>query len=310
MAVDVLMPEISEGVSEGNIVEWLRKDGEYINEGEPLLIVETQKVTFEIASPASGKVRILKPQGSTVKVSERIAVIEEVKGEAVKAVAREKEEVTEAAKPEVEKTVERVRASPRAKRLARELQIDLTTIKGTGPNGLITEDDVRAVIEAKAPARLEELEEVIPLTGWRKTMAEKMAESKRTAAHITTFAEVDVTELVSLREKLLPVVEEKAGLKLTYTPFIIKAVAQALLEYPIVNSSLIGDKIVVKKYCNIGVAMAREKGGLIVPVIHHAEKLNLIEIAKKLEELTQKARDEKLTLEDVRGGTFTITNVG
>lgn len=310
--VDVLVPEVGEGVTEGNIVEWLKKDGETVKEGEPLLTIETQKVTFEITSPASGVLRVLKPQGSTVKVSERIAMIEEVKEE-VKEIETKKEEARQevATKLEAEKPeLERVRASPRARRLAREYQVDLTTVKGTGPNGLVTEEDVRAVIEAKAAPATEEPEEVIPLAGWRKTMAEKMAQSKRTAAHITTFAEVDMTELVSLREKLLPVVEEKAKLKLTYTPFIIKAVAQALLEYPIVNSSLVGDRIVVKKYCNIGIAMAREKGGLIVPVMHHVEKMNLIEIAQKLEELTEKARAEKLSIEDVRGGTFTITNVG
>lgn len=140
-------------------------------------------------------------------------------------------------------------------------------------------------------------------------MAERMAQSKRTAAHITTIAEVDATELVNLREKLRPA-EKDLHTRITYTTFIVKAVAQALGEYPIVNSSLVGDEIILKKRKNVGFAVAREKGGLIVPVVRDADKKGIIEIAKTIDELTKKAKENELSLEDLRDGTFTITNPG
>jgi pyruvate/2-oxoglutarate dehydrogenase complex dihydrolipoamide acyltransferase (E2) component len=309
MSVDVILPALDSLMEKGTIVQWIKADGERVEKGQPIAVIETEKVTAEIESPASGILKVACPVGSTVAVREVIGHIHVAGTDMPEAKPLE---VSTEKKENVEEV--RGRSTPAARKLARERGIDITKIKGTGPGGIITRDDVVSQVAVLVPslsaAKLVQEEEVIPLVGWRKTMAEKMAQSKRTAAHITTVAEVDVTELLALREKILPVLQEKEKLKITVTPFIVKAVAQALQEYPIVNSSLLEDKIIVKKYCNIGIAMAREEGGLVVPVIHHAEEMNLLQTARKLEELTEKAKAGKLAIEDVRGGTFTITNVG
>jgi pyruvate/2-oxoglutarate dehydrogenase complex dihydrolipoamide acyltransferase (E2) component len=310
MPQDVIMPKLDLAMTEGTVLEWVKKDGEEVKKGEVIAIIETAKATAEIEAPASGILHVLKPAGSVVPVLEKIAYIVEP-GE---------ELPSEVKPPEV---VERVKASPQAKKIAKEYNIDLSKVKGTGPGGMITKEDVLSYIqkispppietaettklreEVVKPAAPEGEEEIIPLTGWRKIMCERMSYSLRTAAQITTIAEVDATEMVNLRAKL-----KNEGLDITYTAFIVKAVTKALKEFPILNSSLVDDKIVVKKYYNIGIAVDREEGGLVVPVIHHADKLSLAEIAQRINELAQKAREGKLSIQDVTGGTFTISNVG
>jgi pyruvate dehydrogenase E2 component (dihydrolipoamide acetyltransferase) len=301
MPVEIIMPKLDPIMTEGIIVKWFKNDGEEIKKGEPIAEIEAEKITTEIEAPASGILHVIKPAGSVVQVGEVIALLVQA-GEEMCGV----------------KTGEKlIKASPAARRLAKEYGIDLFRVIGTGPEGVIREEDVLSYIHkieaskaSSKPPEAAEAEEIVPLVGWRKTMAERMSLSSRTTAHITTFTEVDAFELVNLRERLKPIFEEKFGVRLTYTAFIVKAVSKALLEYPIVNSSLTDDKIVVKKYCNIGIAVAREKGGLIVPVIRNAENRNLMEIAKELNELVEKARKDELTLTDVSGATFTITNVG
>jgi 2-oxoglutarate dehydrogenase complex dihydrolipoamide succinyltransferase (E2) component len=310
MPQDVIMPKLDLAMTEGTVLEWVKKNGEAVKKGEIIAIIETAKATAEIEAPASGILHVVKPTGSVVPVLEKIAYIVEP-GE---------ELPSEAKPPEV---AERVKASPQAKKIAKEYNIDLSKVKGTGPDGMITREDVLSYIQKTSPPPIETTEttklreevvkpaapegeeEMIPLIGWRKIMCERMSYSLRTAAQITTIAEVDATEMVNLRGKL-----KNEGLDITYTAFIVKAVTKALKEFPILNSSLVDDKIVVKKYYNIGIAVDREEGGLVVPVIHHADKLSLAEIAKRINELAQKAREEKLSIQDVTGGTFTITNVG
>lgn len=291
MPVNVVVPELDRVSSEGLVGKWFKKDGENVQKGEVLVQIETVKATVEVEAPASGILRIFKREGSTVRAGEPIASIVE---------PTEAHELLK-----TEKAIERhIEASPAAKRLANKYRVDLSKIRGTGPGGLITKEDVVAYIEKlKVPQEGEV--EVIPLVGWRKTMADRMSYSMRTVAHVTTFAEVDVTELVKMREKL-----KDAGIRISFTAFVIKAVVQALKEYPILNSSLVEDKIIVKKYYNIGVAVAREEKGLVVPVIHDADKKNLRELSESLEKLAEKARKGDLSPEDVTGGTFTITNVG
>lgn len=319
MAHDVIMPKLDLAMTEGVLVEWLKKDGEEVKKGEPIAVIESAKATMEIEAPSSGILHVLKPQGSVVPVLEKIAYIAEP-GEEVQVEG----EVIPTEKAEVR---ERLKASPLAKKLAKEYNVDLAKVKGTGPEGTITKEDVLAYVQSAAPPRPEakamekyvekievpiELlepegeEETIPLVGWRKVMCDRMSYSVRTSAQITTFAEVDATELVNLREKL----KNEKGLRLTYTAFIVKAVVKALQEFPLLNSSVIEDKIVIKKYYNIGLAVEREKGGLVVPVIRNADKLSLEELAKRIGELTEKAREGKLSISDVKGGTFTITNPG
>jgi len=291
MPVNVIVPELDRITREGLVGKWFKKDGENVQKGEVLVQIETAKATVEVEAPASGILRIFKQEGSTVQAGESIASI---------VVPTEAHELLKTEK-EIERRIE---ASPSAKRLAKEYGVDLSKIRGTGPSGLITKDDILAYVEKNKILQEGEIE-VIPLIGWRKTMADRMSYSMRTVAHVTTFAEVDVTELVKIREKL-----KDAGIRISFTAFVIKAVVQALKEYPILNSSLVEDKIIVKKYYNIGVAIAREEKGLVVPVVHDADKKNLKELSENLEKLVEKARKGDLSPEDVTGGTFTITNVG
>jgi pyruvate dehydrogenase E2 component (dihydrolipoamide acetyltransferase) len=300
------MPQIDHFMTQGTIVEWLKKDGEKVKKGEPIALVETQKVMVEVEAPTVGIFYEIQSVESTVNVGEPIALI-----------AQSDEDIRiqqKMIKPLVDNERRRIRASPLAKRLAKEYKIDLSQISGTGSEGLITKEDLllykKSGVVTKEDREASKLgeEEVIPLVGWRKTMAERMAFSMRTTAHITTFAEVDMTELRNLRKKL-EASESSIKQNISYTSFIVKAVVQALTRYPIINSSLVDDKIIVKKYFNIGVAVSRENG-LIVIVLHNANQKSLIEISRSIKDKVDRARRNVLLPQDVTGGTFTITNVG
>jgi len=324
MPVDVVMPRFDKIMDKGTIVEWLKQDGEPVKEGEAIATVETEKFTVELQSPASGTLVRGREQGYVAEVGEVVGHVyapgesvqtsPAVKPAEVQTAPEEKgvTPVAETTAPAVEARSE-VRASPSAKKLARELGVRLEEIKGSGPGGLISREDVQAhkpAGKAPEPEKVSAgLEESIPVLGWRKTMAERMADSRHTAADVTTVAEVDVTELAEVKDETALQLQ-KQNVPVTYTSFIVKAVALALQEFPIVNSSFAGDKIIVKKYYNIGLAIAREGKGLIVPVVHNVEKMDLVEISKRAAEIFDRARNDDLTLEDLRDGTFTITNVG
>jgi len=300
------MPQIDHFMTQGTIVEWLKKDGEEVKKAEPIAVVETQKVMVEVEAPTSGIFYKTQTVESTAKVGELIALIVQL-GEDIPINQKMTKLVVKA-----EKTA--VRASPLAKRLAKEYVLDLSKIPGTGREGMITKEDIfsyqQRIKVTKAEPSFSKIgvEEVIPLVGWRKTMAERMAFSMQTTAHITTFAEVDMTELRNLRKKL-DNSEDSTKHKIGYTSFIVKAVVQALHMYPIINSSLINNKIIVKKYFNIGVAVSR-KNGLIVVVLHKADQKNLVELSQNIKDKVDRARCNELLPQDVSGGTFTITNVG
>jgi pyruvate dehydrogenase E2 component (dihydrolipoamide acetyltransferase) len=300
------MPQIDQFMTQGTIVEWLIKDGEKVKKADPIALVETQKVMVEVEAPITGIFYKAQSVESTVKVGELIALIVQL-GEDIPIKQKMK-------KPLINAEKIAVRVSPLAKRLAKEAEIDLSKISGTGLEGMITKGDILSykqrvkVIEADFSSSKLDVEQVIPLVGWRKTMAERMAFSMRTTAHVTTFVEVDVTDLQNLRKKLGNS-ENLTKHKISYTSFFVKAVVQALNMYPIINSSLIDDKIIVKKYFNIGVAVSR-KNGLVVVVIHNADQKSLIEISKNIKNKVDRARSAELLPQDVSGGTFTITNVG
>ncbi|MEE8323173.1 MAG: dihydrolipoamide acetyltransferase family protein, partial [Candidatus Bathyarchaeia archaeon] len=198
----------------------------------------------------------------------------------------------------------RVLASPLAKKLAKQHDIDLAQITRSGHGGVITKKDVLAYLKQNPVERDDE--EIIPLTGWRKVMADRMHYSLQTMAQLTTITEADFTELINLRKKLISEGKDR----ISFTVFIVKAVTQALKKYPIMNSSLVDGKIIIKNYHNIGVAVAREKQGLIVPVIHRADEKSLTKLNQVLSEMVNNARTGNLSIKDVTGGTFTVTNVG
>ena len=328
--INVVMPKLGLTMKDGRIVKWLKTEGETIEQGKPLLEIETEKITAEVEAPASGVLRkILASEDSIVSVGELIAIItepgeelppiEEIIEKAKKLVVAPLPEVEEIEKPAVPPVVEeRVKISPLARKLAEEHKIDITKIKGTGPDGRIVKGDVlRAIEEAKAvptvpvapPTELVRIAEVVPLKGVRKTIAERLSHSYREAVHVAMTTEVDMTETARLRQRLLPEVEEKAKVSLTYTDMLVKAVAVALKKNPVVNSMLDGDQIKIIKDINIGVAVAVEDG-LIVPVIRNADEKSLVEIALYMRDLTEKAKHRRLSLDDVSGGTFTISNLG
>ncbi|MFQ5950848.1 MAG: dihydrolipoamide acetyltransferase family protein [Candidatus Geothermarchaeales archaeon] len=312
MPLEFKLPDVGEGVAEGEVIKWHVREGDEIKEDAPLVEVMTDKATVEIPSPAGGTVlKLMAPEGGIVKVGAVLAVIGE-EGEKVEPVTKEAKKTAEAV---VEKRIAKKRvhvaAAPATRRLARQLGVDLSLVTPTGPRGHITKGDVQKFAERMVPEQPSELvEERIPLRGIRRRISEKMILSKHTAAHVTHVDAVDVTELVALREKAKAVAQER-GVRLTYLPFIIKALIPALREYPYLNSSLDDEKgeIILKKYYNIGIATATDKG-LMVPVVKDADKKGEMELAEEIERLTRKARGGEIQLEDLRGGTFTITNIG
>ena len=296
LVTKILMPRLSLTMKTGTVVQWFKKEGETVQKGEPLVEVLSEKVTYDVEAPESGILRkILAIEGTDVPVAQTIGIIAAPDEQIPEIEVAEVEAVPE--KELIEKAEERITASPAAKRLAREHGVDLAKVVGTGPEGRIIEDDVKKFIERTRVAP--RVREVIPLTGIRKTTAERVSLSTRTAPHSTITMEVDMTETVRLREET----------QASYTDMLVKAAAQALKEHPIMNSTLEGEQIKIFEDINVGVAVATEKG-LVVPVIHNADKMSLSDIASALKLLVEKTRESKLTKEDLTGGTFTITNLG
>jgi len=299
------MPRLSLTMKDGTVVQWFKKEGDMIQKGEPIVEVLSEKVTYDVESPASGLLRkILALEGVNVPVDEAIGIItapDEQLPEvstAAEAPTERIEEAVEVPKMEVvEKAEETFIASPAAKRLAREHGVDLARVRGTGPEGRIVEDDVKRFVEETET--MPKVRETVPLSGIRKTTAERVSLSARTAPHSTITMEADVTSTVKLREEL----------QVSYTDVLVKAIAEALREHPIMNSTLEGDQIKIFEDVNVGVAVATEKG-LVVPVIHKADQKSLIEIASATKELVEKARQGKLSRKELTGGTFTVTNLG
>lgn len=331
MAFDFKLPDLGEGIAEGEIIKWMAKEGDQIKEDQPIVEVMTDKVNVQIPAPRSGKVsKILVKEGDIAKVGQTILIIDDgstgtapsVPGSAP-ATSRpvQAAPVTQAhsAVPSQGSL-----ATPATRRLAREMGVDIGTVRGSGPQGRITDDDVRrsaggsksgpAVVSVQqAPAAHVQAgpkEELVPLRGIRKTISERMLKSLQTTAQVTHVDEADMTELVQLREAFKGSAE-KRGVRLTFLPFIIKALVPALKEFPYVNSSLDepNGNIVLKKYYNIGIATDTEQG-LVVPVVKSVDTKDIFELAGEIERLADKARHGQLTLDEVHGSTFTITNVG
>ncbi len=379
MAQEFKMPDIGEGLTEGEIGKWLVEEGQAIKENDPLVEVLTEKVNVEIPSPYAGTVlELLAAEGDVVEVGTSIVVIGE-KGEKgkkskgkSKGKAKEEEPPVEEKPPEEEKEDKeakaeeesagepapsgKILATPAVRKLARELDIELQGVKGTGPRGRIIEVDVRAFAEGAPPAKAEVVEEapveeappeeappeeapveevpaeeppVEPLPvveagpappeeliermkvrGIRRTISERMLQSKNTAAHFTYVEEVDVTALVSLRKRVKAWAEER-GVRLTYLPFILKALVAALKENPTLNATVDweNEEVLIKRYYNIGVATATD-AGLLAPVVKDVDQKSILTVAREVDALSEKARAGKLTLEDVHDPTFTVTSLG
>ncbi|HUL39401.1 MAG TPA: dihydrolipoamide acetyltransferase family protein [Methanomassiliicoccales archaeon] len=339
MPTDFRFPDLGEGVTEGEIKKWLVKEGDQVKQDQAIAEVETDKAVVEMPSPTSGKVlRLYHGEGDTVKVGEVLATIGAEGEEAPKAAPKPPAE--EARKPSVSVVGElpeeeilvssqpavatqapptEALATPAVRKLAKDLGVDLAGLKGSGPGGRLTEEDVRAATKPKGPTRPRQQAKFDiygyidrePVKGIRKSTAKKMMESTLKTAMVTMMDDADVTELVALRERIKTVAMEERKVKLTYMPFIIKAVVMALKNNPYLNSSMDEEsgEIILKKYYNIGVAVATEDG-LMVPVVKVADQKEIMDIAGEVEDLSKKAGERKIDLGDLKGGTFTITNYG
>lgn len=318
MSYTLTLPEVGETVTEGTIEKWLKAPGDKVAKYEPIVEVNTDKVNVELPSPVSGTVvEILVAEGETVPIGAELCTIDQVPGEtpAEIAPAAPSEESKPAKEPSAAAPLERGdgagrrRATPRVRRVAEELGVDLASVEGSGPGGRIVEDDVRAFAQG-APAAVAGVdEEAIPVSGIRRTIARRMSESAFTAPHAWLVVEADVSELVKLRADQREAFRERTGVDLTYLPFAAHAVSQALPDHPYLNASWGEDRILLKKRVNLGVAVATERG-LLVPVVKDADRLSVTGLARAISELGEKARDKKLQLDEVQGGTFTLDNTG
>jgi len=327
MTVDVIMPQMGESVAEGTILKWLVHEGDRIEKEQPIVAISTDKIDTEVPSPVNGIIKkILYPEGKTLPVQTVIAQIEAVEAkEAVSDIgrtptletAKKVETIKAVTETEEIEEVEK-RYSPLVRRLAKEYNINLEEVKGTGEGGRVTKKDIMdytaskpgisAPPTAEAEKKVLERETLIPVSPKRKITADRMVQSKRMAAHVTTVFEVDMTKVVRYRE-LNKDAMKREGIHLTYLPFITLAAARALKEHPLLNASWTDKGIVQKNYINIGIAVSLEDG-LIVPVIKDADKKDLLQLSKDIQDIAARARNKKLNLEDVQGGTFTITNYG
>jgi pyruvate dehydrogenase E2 component (dihydrolipoamide acetyltransferase) len=340
---DVIMPQMGESIFEGTITKWLKKPGDTVQQDEPLFEISTDKVDAEIPSPTSGVLSEIKvPAGTTVHINTVVAQLSASSGAAAAPPAPSvqpapppaAEAATEAETetPEAE-TGERVRSSPLVRKIARENNLDLRQIPGTGSSGRITKEDilgflakgsapapaapapkppVAAPAAAKPPAPAPVVspgDELVPMTRMRSIIAQRMVDSKRTSAHVHTVFKIDMSRIVRIREREKSKYEQRNGVKLTYMPFISRAVIATLRKMPIVNASMEGDAIRYHKNINLGIAVALD-WGLIVPVIRQAEDKSFLGIARAIADLAERARAKKLKPEEVASGTFTITNPG
>jgi pyruvate dehydrogenase E2 component (dihydrolipoamide acetyltransferase) len=326
LAREFKLPDIGEGVHEGEVVKWYVKEGDSVKENDPVVEVMTDKVTVQIPSPVTGKILERRAkEGEVVKVGSTLVVFGEAGEVATPSPAKSSNPPpppVRASAPPPQASGGDVLAAPAVRRLARELRVSLAAVRGSGPQGRVTEDDVRRAAQAPAavpkPAvPVESLaapgrpgEERISIHGLRRRIFEKMAKSNAMAAPFTYVEEVDMSQLVHLRDHLNESADRK-GTKLTFLPFFIKAVVAALKEFPTLNASVDDERgdIVVKRYYHIGIATATDEG-LTVTVVHEADGKDLWYLAKEVERLSNAAREKRLTLEEVQGSTFTITSLG
>lgn len=306
MAFDFVLPDLGEGIAEGEIRRWLVKEGDAVNEHQTVLEVETDKAVVEVPSPKKGFVqKIYKLEGEIAKVGDVLLTISEK-------LEQKKEEKKSFGVVGTLPEAEEVLATPAVRNLAKRLGVNIEKIKGTGPMGRITEDDVTKVSGRAKEATKDQYGSVerVPIKGVRRSIAKNLLASMRTAAFVTGMDDADVSTLWRLREKEKKIALVK-GIKLTFLPFFMKAVQHALKAHPMLNASVdeSGEEIVVKKYFNIGVAVDTSEG-LMVPVVKDVDKKTILELAKELQDLSEKAKERKIKLEELKGSTFTISNFG
>lgn len=318
----IIMPQMGETITEGTIVRWIKHEGDAVEKDEPVVEISTDKVDTEVPSPASGTLKkISAKEGETVSVGTELAIVDEAAGPPPP--------VEEAPKPEEAKAPPTPAPagfiSPVVAKLAREKGVDLSRVRGTGAGGRITKKDVLAAAEKEAeriappppaapkpPEAVPEAkprEEIVPLTMIRKAIAQKMLESTQSTAHATAIVEIDMENISAQRDQYKEEFKRREGFPLTYLPFVARAAIEALREFPRFNSELSGDNLIIKRYINLAVSVDRPDG-LVAPVIRDADALNLVGLARAINDAAKRARSGQLAHDETVGGTFTITNPG
>jgi len=341
--IEIQLPAMGEGIIEATITRWLVSPGDEVSEDQSIVEIATDKVDSEIPSPTSGKIKeLLFAEGDTPQVGQVIAVIEtEAKDEQTSETKSTSQIPPKEEEPSKEPKIKKINEheegntneakstlhlSPLVRSITKKEGIsddEIANVKGSGLGGRITRDDILAYIDKRnsiteKPKAVQVNNdtktsgdvEVVHMDRMRKLIAEHMVMSKQTSAHVTSFIEVDVTNLVSWRNKEKEAFQKREGHKLTLTPLFVEATVKALKEFPTINASVDNDKILIRKNINIGLATALPNGNLIVPVIANADKLNLSGLAEKVNDLAHRARENKLQPNEIQGGTFTITNLG
>jgi pyruvate dehydrogenase E2 component (dihydrolipoamide acetyltransferase) len=336
MVLEIVVPKLGMGMGDVTMVEWKAQEGEKVEKGNVVLLIETEKTEWNVEAGASGFLHILVMEGVKAKIGQVVGLIAETREELEKLQKETPGELltgeikeapsaeTAQGKPGAARVEaggrERIRISPVARKMAEEHRLDITRIQGTGPEGRIVKEDIEKAIEEQKREAIPSKEgtpayqgrrvkETIRLKGMRKVIAERMHSSLSSSAQLTMMGEFDVTEIVKLREAFLDQ-EKVIGVKITYTEILVYAIARALRDHPDINVSLFDNEIKVWEDINIGVAVALGKEGLLVPVVKQADKKSLLEISREVKNLVEKARGGKILPDEVTGGTFTLTSVG
>ncbi len=315
MSTEIRVPTLGESITEATITKWFKKEGEEVAADEPLVELETDKVMVEVPAPSAGVLsEIVAKDGDTVEVGALLGAIG--KGSGAAASASAKAAPAPAAAPAAAPVKAQASSiatalSPAVRKIVEENELDVSQITGTGKNGRITKADAMAAVESGPPApRSEERrEERVPMTRLRQIIAARLKEAQNTAAMLTTFNEVDMSPIIALRNEYKEVFEKKHGVKLGFMGFFLKASAAVLHDIPAVNAEIDGTDLVYKNYYDIGVAVGTKKG-LVVPIVRDADTLSLADIEKTINDFAARARDGNLKLEELQGGTFTISNGG
>jgi 2-oxoglutarate dehydrogenase E2 component (dihydrolipoamide succinyltransferase) len=343
--ISIKVPPLGESIVEATIARWLKKEGDAVAQGETLVELETDKITVEVPAFKAGVLtKRAHAEGDTVKVDDELGTLDETAAGAAAptptpapAPAATQSAAPAAAKPAAPPSKPAtadspqpaassppVGTSPSVRRIALETGRDPAAVEGTGPKGRVTKDDMlnapaaapltpspsqvqRPTSQSAVPTGDRETRE--KMTTRRKRIAEHLLESQHSTAHLTTFNEVDMSAVMSVRERLKERIEKEHGVKLTFMPFFAKAACMALQAYPRINAQVEGDSIVYKHYVNLGIAVASDQG-LVVPVIKDADRMGMLQFSRELAATAKRARDGKLTMDDLTGGTFTITNGG
>jgi 2-oxoglutarate dehydrogenase E2 component (dihydrolipoamide succinyltransferase) len=322
--IDIKVPAVGESISEVTLVKWLKKEGQYVERDEVLAELESEKATFEVNAEKAGVLKMIGKEGDTLKIGDVVAQIDEgaarPEGQNAPApaapastVSTARQPAPPAAQPPITSFPNDIKATPVAAAIISDKKVDAGSIIPTGTGGKILKNDVLEALThpGRTPGatlftRLERREKMSNL---RKTVSRRLVEAKNTTAMLTTFNEVDMSAVMGLRTKYKDKFKEKHGVNLGFMSFFTKATCYALQEWPAVNAYIDGDELIYHDYCDISIAVSAPKG-LVVPVIRNAESLSMADIEKKVAELATKARDNKLSLEEMQGGTFTITNGG